>query len=74
LGDLRGNTVGPKRSAPLDKHMTIRMTEKEFDKILEYCADNAMSPSEYIRNLIRIHLGMADDFKIIYDVEPRPKK
>jgi hypothetical protein len=50
------------------------VTEKEFEKILGYCADNEMSSSEYLRNLIRIHLGMADDLKRIYDVKPRPKK
>ncbi len=66
--------MGKKRSASLDRHITIRVTEKEFEKILRYCADNEMSSSEYLRNLIRIHLGMADDLKRIYDVKPRPKK
>ena len=66
--------MGKKRGTPLDRHITIRVTEKEFAKILGYCADNEMSNSEYLRNLIRIHLGMADDLKRIYDVKPRPKK
>jgi len=66
--------MGKKRSAPLDKHITIRITEKEFEKVLTYCGDNEMSSSEYLRNLIRIHLGMADDFKVIFDVGPRPRK
>jgi len=65
--------VGSKRSAPLEKHITVRVTEKEHKKAIEYCADNDMSPSEYIRNLMRIHLGLADDLKVIYDVKPRPK-
>lgn len=66
--------MGKKRSAPLDRHLTIRLTEKEFTKIIGYCADNEMSSSEYLRNLVRIHLGMADDLRRIYDLEPRPRK
>ena len=63
-----------KRSAPLSKHITIRVTEKEYDKAAQYCTDNEMSSSEYIRSLMRIHLGLADDLKVLYTVEPRPKK
>ncbi len=63
-----------KRSAPLEKHLTIRVTEKEYEKAVEYCADNEISPSEYIRSLMRIHLGLADDLKVLYTVKPRPKK
>jgi hypothetical protein len=66
--------MGKKRSAPLVRHITIRLTEKEFGKIIGYCADNEMSSSEYLRNLVRIHLGMADDLRRIYDLEPRPRK
>jgi hypothetical protein len=66
--------VGNKRSAPLDKHITIRVTDKEFNEAVKYCTDYEISPSEYIRQLMRIHLGMANDMKRLYDVEPRPKK
>lgn len=58
----------------MDKHITIRVTEKEFEKILQYCGDNEMSSSEYLRSLIRVHLGMADDLRKIYELKPRPKK
>lgn len=66
--------MGKKRSAPLDRHLTIRLTEKEFAKITGYCADNEVSSSEYLRNLIRVHLGMANDLKRLFDLEPRPRK
>ncbi len=66
--------MGKKRGAPLDKHITIRVTEKEFDKIAEYCADNDVSNSEYLRALIRVHLGLAEDLKRLFKAEPRPKK
>jgi len=73
-GVVKGDAMGTKKSVPLEKHITIRVTEKEYDKVAEYCADNDMNNSEYIRSLIRIHLGMADDFKKMYYVEPRFKK
>jgi hypothetical protein len=74
-GIIKGVPVGNnKRIAPLSKHITIRVTEKEYEKALEYCKDNEISSSEYIRSLMRIHLGLADDLKVLYTVEPRPKK
>ena len=66
--------MGKKWGPPLDKHITIRVSEKEFQKILEYCEDNEVSSSEYLRNLIRIHLGMAEDLHNLFVIEPRPKK
>lgn len=66
--------MGSKRTAPLDKHITIRVSEREYSKATEYCMDNEMSPSEYIRQLMRIHLGLANDMKAMYGVKPRPKK
>jgi hypothetical protein len=67
--------VGNKRSTPLAKHLTIRVTEKEYEKAQEYCIDNDILPSEYVRNLIRFHLGMVDDFeKMRYFKPPKKKK
>jgi len=63
-----------KRIAPLTKHITIRVTEREYAEARASCKDNEISSSEYIRSLMRIHLGLADDLKVLYTVEPRPRK
>ena len=58
----------------MDKHITIRVTEKEYNKAVKYCINNEMSASGYIRSLMRIHQGLADDLKVLYLVEPCPRK
>ena len=66
--------MGSKKITPMDKHITIRVTAKEYKKALEYCTKNDMIPSEYLRSLIRFHLGMVDDFKRLSHFRPQLKK
>lgn len=58
--------MGRKAGANLSKAINIRISEKELTMLHNYCLEHDMSYSEYIRKLIITHLGMAEDFKMIY--------
>lgn len=64
--------MAKRKLAPLVKQITIRMTESEFTEMEHYCADHGITNSEYMRTLLRIHLGFTDDLKVLYKVKPRP--
>ncbi len=66
--------MAKKRVSPRIKTLTVRLTEHEMAALEKYCADNGLTGSEYMRTLIRIHLGLNDDMRIIYELRPRPKK
>jgi len=70
----RGGYMAKKRVSPHVKTLTVRLTEQEVAALEEYCADNGLTGSEYVRTLIRIHLGLNDDMRIVYELRPRPKK
>ena len=56
------------------KHVTVRLTEKELTLMEKYCAENDLTGSEYLRTLLRIHLGIAEDMRIVANLKPRPKE
>lgn len=66
--------MAKKRVSPHVKTLTVRLTEQEMAALEKYCADNSFTGSEYMRNLIRIHLGLNDDMRIVNELRPRPKK
>ncbi len=62
-----GKDMGRNKGAPLDKHITIRVTEREFQKITDFCAEQDVSNSEYLRALIRVHLGLTKNPRRLFD-------
>jgi|UPI0003FEA870 hypothetical protein len=65
--------MAKKRVSPHTEILTVRLTEHEMAALEKYCADNGLTGSEYARTLIRIHLGLCDDMRIVYELRPRPK-
>ena len=65
--------MGKKSGGVLSKQITIRLSEREGKKLEQYCLDNDISSSEYFRCLLRIHLGLSNDLKEMFDL-PLPTK
>jgi len=53
-----GVIVANKRVSPHSSSCTIRLTEQEKKKILEYSTEHGFAASEYFRCLARTHLKM----------------
>lgn len=64
--------MAQRKLAPLLKQVTIRITESEMAEMERYCAEHGITHSEYMRTLLRIHLGFANDLKVLYKIRPGP--
>ncbi len=64
--------MAKRKLAPLIKQFSIHITESEWAEMDRYCVEHGITHSEYMRTLLRIHLGFADDLRVIHKVKPGP--
>jgi len=61
--------MGRKTGGSLSKAISIRVSEKEWMELQNYCREHDMSYSEYMRRLIITHLRLADDLMPISEAK-----
>ena len=58
--------MGKRIADPRNKHVTTKLTEGEYNLAKLYCESNDIPLSDYIRQLIKIHLKLSESFKVFY--------